>query len=56
MRLDALLAMKSTDNFSESMALTTGAKGKHFQAKAWEEILQVLEEQAPDVRDIVQRS
>lgn len=48
--------MKSTDNFSESIALTTGAEGKEFQARAWKEILQVLEEQAPDVRDIVQRS
>lgn len=41
---------------SESIALTTGAEGKQFQTKAWNEILQVLEEQAADVRDIVQRS
>lgn len=40
---------------SESLALTTGPEGKQFQAKAWEEILAVLETQASDVTKIVQR-
>ncbi|KAJ5118698.1 hypothetical protein N7448_010405 [Penicillium atrosanguineum] len=47
---------RSDGYLDESIALTTGAEGKQFQAKAWEEILQVLEEQALDVRDIVPRS
>ncbi|KAJ6111763.1 hypothetical protein N7523_007824 [Penicillium sp. IBT 18751x] len=47
---------RSDGYLDESIALTTGVKGKSFQAKAWKEILEVLEEQAPDVRDIAQRS
>lgn len=39
---------------SESKALTTGAEGKQFQSKALEEILDVLETQAPGVRTIIQ--
>jgi hypothetical protein len=39
---------------SESTALTTGSEGKQFQDKAWTEILEVLETQAPEVRSIVQ--
>ncbi|KAJ5197920.1 short-chain dehydrogenase/reductase family protein [Penicillium cinerascens] len=47
---------RSDGYLDESVALTTGDEGKRFQAKAWNEILQVLEEQAASVRDIVRRS
>ncbi|KAJ5377360.1 uncharacterized protein N7496_004769 [Penicillium cataractarum] len=40
----------------ESKALTTGTKGKEFQEKAWEEILSILEQQAAEVRTIIQQS
>lgn len=36
------------------MALTTGSEGNQFQAKAWEEIMEVLEAQAAEVRNIIQ--
>lgn len=39
---------------SESTALTTGSEGKQFQHKAWTEILEALETQAPEVRSIAQ--
>lgn len=39
---------------SESAALTVGAEGTQFQAKAWKEILDVLEQQSPEIREIVQ--
>lgn len=41
---------------SESKALTTGTEGKELQAKAWAEILEVLEQQATEVRTIIQRA
>lgn len=41
---------------SESKALTTGAKGKKFQAKAWEEIIDVLEKETPGVKAILPKA
>lgn len=48
--------MKSLTILSESKALTTGTEGKEFQAKAWEEILFILEQQAAEVRTVIQQS
>ncbi|KAJ5820161.1 hypothetical protein N7474_005752 [Penicillium riverlandense] len=45
---------RSDGYLDESTALTTGSEGKQFQDKAWTEILEVLEAQAPEVRSIVQ--
>ncbi|KAJ5769318.1 NAD(P)-binding protein [Penicillium odoratum] len=44
---------RSDGYLDESKALTTGTKGKEFQAKAWEEIMELLSSQA-DVRGIIQ--
>jgi hypothetical protein len=43
-------------SFSESKALTTGHQGKEFQDKAWKEIVELLESQAAEVRDIIEAS
>ncbi|KAJ5623303.1 NAD(P)-binding protein [Penicillium lividum] len=44
---------RSDGYLDESKALTTGTKGKEFQAKAWEEIMELLSSQA-DVRGIIE--
>ncbi|KAJ5594133.1 NAD(P)-binding protein [Penicillium hispanicum] len=41
---------RSDGYLDESMALTTRAEGKQFQTKAWKEVLELLESQAPGVR------
>lgn len=46
---------RSDGYLDESTALTTGAEGKQFQARAWEEILDVLQEQDTKVNVITQR-
>lgn len=38
---------------SESTALTTGTEGKAFQVKAWKEIIGILQEQCPEIRELV---
>lgn len=49
-----LIICSSFANFlSESKALTTGPEGQEFQAKAWKEIMGLLEKQASQVRDII---
>ncbi|KAL4897709.1 hypothetical protein BDV59DRAFT_168402 [Aspergillus ambiguus] len=44
-----------SDGFlDESSALTTGQEGKKFQAKAWEEIMDILREQSGGVDEILE--
>ncbi|KAJ5289119.1 hypothetical protein N7478_002149 [Penicillium angulare] len=44
---------RSDGYLDESKALTNGSEGKEFQAKAWKEIVGLLESQAKEVRDIL---
>ncbi|KAJ5639336.1 short-chain dehydrogenase/reductase family protein [Penicillium longicatenatum] len=44
---------RSDGYLDESKALTTGHQGKEFQDKAWKEIVELLESQAAEVRDII---
>ncbi|KAJ5965464.1 short-chain dehydrogenase/reductase family protein [Penicillium waksmanii] len=46
---------RSDGYLDESTALTTGTEGKQFQVKAWEEILDVLQEQDTRVKIITQK-
>ncbi|KAJ5161148.1 short-chain dehydrogenase/reductase family protein [Penicillium capsulatum] len=45
---------RSDGYLDESKALTTGPEGKQLQSKAWMEILDVLEMQAPGVKTTIQ--
>ncbi|KAF4204103.1 hypothetical protein CNMCM8927_007920 [Aspergillus lentulus] len=46
----------SNDGYvDESAALTTGEEGKQFQAKAFEEIFQVLRHSAPEVEELIKK-
>lgn len=49
----SMICVSFTNFLSESKALTTGPEGKEFQAKAWKEIMGLLEKQASQVRDII---
>ncbi|PYH92718.1 short-chain dehydrogenase/reductase family protein [Aspergillus ellipticus CBS 707.79] len=46
---------RSDGYLDESTALTTGAEGKQFQEKAWEEILDILEEHSDGLKESIQR-
>ncbi|KAE8321726.1 hypothetical protein BDV39DRAFT_197311 [Aspergillus sergii] len=44
---------RSDGYLDESTALTTGTEGKAFQVRAWKEIIEILEEQSPEIRELV---
>ncbi|KAJ5929973.1 short-chain dehydrogenase/reductase family protein [Penicillium verhagenii] len=46
---------RSDGYLDESKALTTGDEGKQFQAKAWKEIIELLANQAAEVRGIISK-